>query len=318
MKLKTFYELTVKKGLKEDPRPKSAIEEGLKKTRQEYRKIKGIDKKFFDKERLKHPYDDTRILYGSGNEEIKTIMVGIDMGVPELLLADRLREKGTRVDLVISHHPAGRALAQLHNVMAIQPSIWEKFGFTKDIAQGLMKDRMQEVERHINPSNVTRAVDAAKLIKIPFMCIHTAADNCVANYLQKFFDRRKPKKLKNIIEMLKKIPEYRYSIGSGAGPFILIGEEKNKAGKIFVDMTGGTSGPDRLWARMSQSGVNTIVGMHCKDSSFKTAKHDFINYVIAGHMASDTLGLNLLFDEIEKKGKLKIIECSGFKRFRRK
>jgi hypothetical protein len=27
--------------------------------------------------------------------------------------------------------------------------------------------------------------------------------------------------------------------------------------------------------------------------------------------------LNLVFDEVEKKGKLNFIECSGFKRFRR-
>jgi hypothetical protein len=39
--------------------------------------------------------------------------------------------------------------------------------------------------------------------------------------------------------------------------------------------------------------------------------------VIAGHISSDTLGLNLLLDEIEKEEKLKIINCSGFRRIRR-
>ncbi|MFH1837289.1 MAG: NGG1p interacting factor NIF3, partial [Candidatus Omnitrophota bacterium] len=115
-----------------------------------------------------------------------------------------------------------------------------------------------------------------------------------------------------------KIPEYRRAIKESAGPFILVGKEKDNAGKIFVDMTGGTSGPDKMFSRLSQSGVKTIVGMHCKESSFKIAGSEFINYVIAGHISSDTLGMNILFDAIEKKGKLNFIECSGFKRIRRK
>jgi len=194
----------------------------------------------------------------------------------------------------------------------------EKYGLTKEVAEGIMKDRIEQVARGIAPSNLTRAVDAAKILGIPFMCSHTAADNCVASFLQKLFDSRKPKKLKNVMDALKRIPEFKYAMGAGAGPFILIGEEKNPAGKIFVDMTGGTSGPDKMFARLSQSGVKTVIGMHCKESSYKVAKGEFLNYVIAGHIASDTLGMNLLLDAIEKKGKLKVIECSGFKRFRRR
>jgi len=91
MKLKKIYEIAVKKGLKEDQRPKKAIDNTLKNSRKEYRKATGIDKKGFDKDALKNPYGDTRILYGTGEEEIKTVMVGIDIGVQELLLADRFR-----------------------------------------------------------------------------------------------------------------------------------------------------------------------------------------------------------------------------------
>ncbi|MGB2599459.1 MAG: NGG1p interacting factor NIF3 [Candidatus Omnitrophota bacterium] len=317
MKVRDIYDIAVKKGLKEDQRPRKVIEEGLKEARKEYRKAKGVDKATFDRENLKNPYADTRILYGSGKEEIKNVIVGIDVGVPELLLADRLREKGVKIDLVISHHPSGRALAQLHKVMKIQPGIWEKYGFTKEIALGLMKEREEEVARGIAPSNNTRAVDAAKLLDIPFMCIHTAADNCVAAFLQRTFGKRKPKKLKNVLSILKGIPEYRKGMQANAGPFILIGKENDDAGKIFVDMTGGTSAPDKLFGRMSQSGVKTIVGMHCKESGYKLAKTEFINYVIAGHIASDNLGLNLVLDAVEKKGKMKFIECSGFKRVKR-
>jgi lipid A disaccharide synthetase len=39
--------------------------------------------------------------------------------------------------------------------------------------------------------------------------------------------------------------------------------------------------------------------------------------IIAGHVSSDTLGLNLLFDEIEKGEPLEFVGVSGFERIRR-
>jgi hypothetical protein len=42
-----------------------------------------------------------------------------------------------------------------------------------------------------------------------------------------------------------------------------------------------------------------------------------IHVAIAGHISSDTLGLNLLLDAMEKRGPLTVVECSGFKRIRR-
>lgn len=317
MKLKTLYETVVKIGMSRDPRPRRIVRESLKNVRKEYSKAKGLDKKVFDKERIKHPYDDTRILFG-GDVEVKNVLVGIDIGVGEILLADRLREKGTPVDLVISHHPSARALAQLTGVMNIQPGIWQQFGLTEEVAQGIMKDRIGEVSRSLAPSNLTQTLDAARLLGIPFMCCHTAADNCVTNFLQDIFDKKRPGTLKNILEILKGMPEYRHAAKIGNGPFILIGDEKKRSGRVFVDMTGGTSGPDRMYSRLSQAGVGTIVGMHCKETAYKTASAEFINYVIAGHIASDNLGMNLLFDSVEKRGRLNLIECSGFKRFKRK
>lgn len=318
MKLREIYELAVEKGIREDQRPKKQIQAKLKDARTRYKKATGYDKKVFDKDAFFNPYYDSRILNGTGEEEIETVMVGIDMEVPELLLADRLRQNGTKIDLVISHHPEGRALAQLDKVMDIQPDLWKQYGLTDKVADGLMKERIAQVSRGISPANHNRAVDAARLLGIPYMCTHTVADNCVARFLQRHFDDKKPKKVKTVVNILKRLPEFKQSMKVDAGPYILIGDENDDAGRIFVDMTGGTSGPEKMFGRLNQAGIGTIVGMHCKESGYKTAKSEFMNYVIAGHIASDNLGMNLLYDHIEKKaGKLEFIECSGFKRHRR-
>jgi putative NIF3 family GTP cyclohydrolase 1 type 2 len=317
MKLKDIYGIAVEKGMDADPRPKADIQKHLALYRKEFNKLKGPDKAAFDKESLKNPYADTRILYGDPNTEVRTIIVGIDMEMPELLLADRLNERGAAIDLVMAHHPEGLGSANLGNVMGMQKDILEKFGLDPEIAKERMDDRIGEVKRSLAGANHFRPVDVARLLDIPYMCCHTVADNQVSDYLQRLFDKKKPGKLSEVMDILKAIPEYFDGMKKAAGPRILTGDPKKPAGSVMVDMTGGTEGSKRIYGRLSQAGVGTVVGMHFSEEHYKNAKDEHINLVVAGHIASDNIGMNLLIDQIEKKARLNIIPCSGFIRIRR-
>lgn len=317
MRLIDIYRFVVKKGIEKDPRSKAEISKVLSEEKKECRKLKGVDARCYDRERLVNPYADTRILNGDVNTDVRTIIVGVDMEGPELLLADRLNEKGRDIDLVLAHHPEGAAYANFYDVMHLQASSFAKLGVPLEVGKELLKERMGEVERSVAPANHLRSVDIARLLGLPFMCVHTPADNHVNSYLQKLFDSRKPKTLTDTLGLLKAIPEYADALKKHAGPRILIGDPKKKAGKVFVDMTGGTEGPKRIFPRLSQAGVGTIVAMHLSEEHFKNAKSEMMNVIIAGHIASDNLGLNLILDEIEKKEKMCIIPCSGFVRIRR-
>jgi hypothetical protein len=318
LKLRTIYETAIKKGIEADPRGKKEVMKSLERVKKSHAEMKDDEKEFFDAESLTNPYADTRILHGSGDEEIETALVGIDMEVGEILLADRLNSKGRKIDLVISHHPEGRAFANFYEVMRMQADILKQFGVPINVAEALLEPRINEVARRISPANHTRAADVARLLDIPFMCIHTPCDNMVANYLQKLFNRKAPDTLGDIIKILKEIPEYREAARNNAGPKVLLGSEKRRAGRIFVDMTGGTEGAKDIFESLVNSGVNTIVGMHLTEEHRKEAEKRHMNVVIAGHISSDNLGVNLLLDEIQKKGSLEIIECSGFRRVSRK
>lgn len=318
MKLIDVYRNAVKSGMSKDPRSASEIKEEFNKARKAFRKLKGADKRAFDAESLTNPYADTRILYGDEDLDVKTVMVGIDMEAPEILTADRLNDKGRTIDLVMAHHPEGTAWANLHDVMKLQVAMIAKFGIPKEVGEDLLKERMGEVERAVAPANHLRSVDVARLLDIPFMCCHTPADNHVASYLQKLLDKKSPSKLADVVAILKAIPEFADGLKKGAGPRILIGDPKKRAGRIFVDMTGGTEGPKKIFPRLSQAGVGTIVCMHLSEEHFKHAKSEYINVVIAGHIASDSLGLNLLLDGLQKLDRgLNIVPCSGFVRVKR-
>ncbi len=317
MKLREFYGLAIQAGIDADPRGRVTVEAELREAQKAYEELKPEDRPIFDQEKFRNPYADSRLLHGDPEGEIKTILAGIDMETPEMLLADRLNQKGAGIGLVLAHHPEGRAYANFYEVMKMQADILNRFGVPINIAESQLSGRMKEVERSLLPVNHTRPVDAARLLDIPLLCLHTPADNMVAHYLQSLFDREAPVRLKDIVNLLKMIPEYQEAIRNNAGPRILVGSDDQRSGRIFVDMTGGTSGSKESLEKLSQSGVGTIVGMHMSEDHRKEAEKHHLHVVIAGHISSDTLGLNLLLDAVEKTEPLAVLACSGFKRIKR-
>ena len=319
MKLKELYQRAIEIGIENDPRGRSLVLKDLESQKKGFDSLKDNEQEFFDRESLSNPYADSRILSGSGEEEIRSVLVGVDIEVGEILLCDRLREKNREIDLVIAHHPGGRAYANLYDVMRIQSDIFHRFGVPISVAEDLMDTRIREVERKLMPANHSRSVDAAKLLGIPLVCLHTPSDNMVATYLQRVFDEQKPYTIADIMDILKTIPEYRDAMMNGAGPKILIGSKTRKAGRIFVDMTGGTEGSKEICESMVSGGVTTDVAMHLSEEHRKEAEKNHLNVVIAGHISSDNIGLNLLLDELGRKtgAPLTVYECSGFRRFSR-
>jgi putative NIF3 family GTP cyclohydrolase 1 type 2 len=312
-----FFELAIRLACEQDLRGRNSIVKELGRRSAQFRKLKKEEKKYFDLESLKNPFADSRILFGDKKTEINRILVGIDIDAGELLLADRLKSTGKKIDLVMAHHPQGVALAGLHDVMNLHTDLLVKRGIPAEVAKSFMERRIKEVERKIASANHSRAVDAARILGIPFMCAHTFADNFVCRYVQELMDKKKPKTLGDCLKILLQIPEYRDAALNKAGPKILVGDAKRKSGKIFVDMTGGTEGSKEIFGRLSQAGVNTIIGMHISEEHFARIKDEHINVIIAGHIASDSVGLNLLLDKLQRYAKFEVIGCSGFKRVKR-
>jgi putative NIF3 family GTP cyclohydrolase 1 type 2 len=313
MKIREIYENAVKRGMELDPRGAEEVKKELARTKKEFEKLKDDEKKSFDAASLTNPYSDSRILYGDPGHEVKRILLGIDMEVGEVLLADRLTERGKKIDLVIAHHPEGRAMARLYDVMDMQSGILLKYGVPINVAEDIMEERIKEVERRLMPVNHTRAVDAARLLDIPIMCIHTPSDNAVTDFLQRLVDEKKPDSVEDIMDLLKEIPEYSTAVVETTGPKVVCGSKKRRAGKVFVDMTGGTGGSKKAFEKLSQAGVGTVVGMHISEDHRKEAEKHHVNVVIAGHISSDTLGMNLLLDNILSKD-VEVVGTSGFTR----
>jgi hypothetical protein len=319
MKLKDFYSAVIEAGIENDLRGREEIGKLLAEERVKFEKLDEKEKEYFDRDRLFNPFSDTRILHGHGEIEFKKAIVGIDMEVGEVLLTYLLnRDLDHKIDLIIAHHPEGYALARLFDVMKLQSDLMALSGINLSVAEKLMEKRIGEVERRLMPVNHNRTVDVARLLDLPMICIHTAADNCVTRFLNQLFEKEKPGRLKDILQLLKAIPEYQKSASLQLPPRIVSGSEDSRCGKIFVDMTGGTEGAKDVFEKYAAGGVSTLVGMHMSEDHLENAKKANLNVVIAGHISSDTLGLNLLLDSVEKKGSLEYVCVSGFERMRRR
>lgn len=288
----------------------------MRKRLSSYEKLSEDEKWCYDQEQLSNPYNDTRILVGTGEEEISTIFCGIDIETAEILLADRLREKGVAIDAVISHHPEGVAQADLHDVMYLQADLLEDIGVPINVAEGILEPRIQEVQRALLSQNHQRTVDAACLLNIPFICVHTPADNLVNKFLKDHFERNSYSTLEDLINLLLQIPEYQKANELKAGPQIINGGNNNRVGKLYIEMAGGTSGPDKAIEKIAQAGVGTYICMHLSEKHRQLAAENNINVIVAGHMSSDSLGINLFLDQLEKQG-IKIIAGSGLIRIKR-
>jgi len=313
MTIQEIYNLAIKMGIESDFRDEEEIKKMLGRLKEKYDKMGEEEKKEFDIERLKNPYSDTRILFGNFQKEIKKILIGIDIDGEELLLADKMGD----IDLVISHHPRGKALAGLDDVMQLQIDVLAQYGVPVNVAEKLLNKRIGEVARGISPVNHNRAVDMAKHLNLPFLCVHTPCDNLVAKFVDEKLKKDKPFLLGEIIKSLKEIPEYRQAIDIGAGPKIFVGNKESRCGKIVLtEITGGTEGAPEIYEKLAQAGSGTIIGMHISEKHREEAKKANINVVIAGHISSDNIGINLFLDKVEKQG-IDIIPCSGLVRVKR-
>jgi putative NIF3 family GTP cyclohydrolase 1 type 2 len=316
VRLREMYELAVQMGIDADPRGRSAVEKLLEKTRKKYEKLDGDEKEEFDLEQLSNPYSDTRISFGADDIEVSRVLVGIDVDQSEILMAKELERQGTKIDLVLSHHPAGKARVKFADVMCVQADMLAQAGVPINVAEAILEGRMNQVDRMQLPANHYRVVDAARLLNVPLMSIHTPADNHAQQIVQKHLDEQKPETLEDVIKALKEMPEYKQAAKMGMGPRILVGKKEGRAGKTMVIMTGGTGGPTEDIQELVKAGVGTIVLMHLSEEKKKEAEKHHLNVIIAGHMASDSVGMNAILDEFEKRG-IEIVPCSGIIRVSR-
>lgn len=232
------------------------------------------------------PYDTNIIVEG---ENIKKVLIGIDMETPELLLAKELG-----YDCVVSHHPkADSCVVDFAKVMDVQIDRMVASGVPINKAQKALRKMQGSIDLGRHASNYDRVSSAARLMNMPYLNIHIPADfiteKIVQDRLNKAFKDKPKTKLKDIINELN---SWEYYVGKIAKPVIRVGSNEDYAGKIEVLMAGGTNGGVDVYKSYFEAGVGTIVAMHVPENVKDAVQEQNIgNIIIAPHMPSDSIGL---------------------------
>jgi putative NIF3 family GTP cyclohydrolase 1 type 2 len=241
------------------------------------------------------PQDCGIVVEGKG---IKKVLMGVDMETAELMLAKQLG-----YDCVVSHHPKNTN-ADMLKVMDTHIMKLEALGVPRNKSQKLLAERVEELSYGQHVSNSRRSESAAKLLNMPFISLHTPADIIGEAIVQKFLDEKfsgKPETtVQDVVKALEGIGEYK---NSARKPVIRVGSKKSYAGKIYVLMSGYTGPGPKITKEYFEAGVGTLVMMHIPEKDAKAVEEQGIgNVIIAGHMSSDSFGLNKIAALWAEKG----------------
>lgn len=252
---------------------------------------------------LDHVPEDTEILVPG--ENIRKIAFGVDMDTPEILVAQQLG-----CDCVVSHHPRN-STADGFRIMEDQIGRMRTFGVPLNVAQKAIQKKMNSMNFMFHGSNSERAASAARLLNMPFMCIHTPCDLIGESLLQTYLDERflehPEARLKDLVASLSEFREYRDYIKP---PVIRVGDGNSFVGRIAVLFAGGTGGGTDVYKAYFDYGVGTLVVMGISEAECEELKtHNKGNVVVAGHMSSDSLGINRLIEAWRAKGAEVITMC---------
>lgn len=249
---------------------------------------------------------DTEI--GCAGQDVKRVLAGIDMDTATLLAA---KQKG--YDCVAEHHGImGRAVRIGEQMLKDQMMLMYRFGVPINVAQKAIEKRARQESQKMHSKNLNRQADFAKFIDMPYLGLHTPADLIGQAIVQERMDALTKDKpfttLQDVVDVLNEFPEVR---GALQDPAIRVGEPGSYAGKVCVLFAGVTGGGAQVYNTFFDYGVGTLIVMHMPEDDIKAvAEHNKGNVIIAGHMASDSIGFNRVLDAWQAEG-LEVTRIGG-------
>ena len=234
-------------------------------------------------------------------KNIKKIVFSMDVNVGLLHMAKQLG-----FDAVVGHHPCG-VLYQRGEVFRQHIDLLEIHGIPREKSMAALGESLDKWVRGTEnkrfrqlyyecPNQTVLEVDAAKLLKIPFMNIHNLFDEQGRRILQAKIDAAAQKnphwKLGEALKLIQELPEARYSRDVyGISPYIFLGDPDYEASKtVFVHGALSAPTPDIIkfyW----KSGFKTVIILHNDLDSLEQLRNEGQgNLILTGHFTGDSLG----------------------------
>jgi hypothetical protein len=246
-------------------------------------------------------------------EGVKRILLGIDIDRADLALA---KDKG--FDLVLAHHPLN--WATFMDVMDRHETLMIGAGVPKERAKESSSENKASWEGMVDRRHAEQVVEElsalAKKFDIGLMNIHLPCDELGRRILQENADEIGPSAaVSTLIDRYTSLPEIE---AAGEGVTLVCGNKEAELGRTVVIHGAGVNGGYPVANALFETGVGTVVYIHLfsEEQEGRLKEESKGNLILTGHYGSDSLGINPLVDELERRG-MEIHCCNKMVRVRR-
>ena len=237
---------------------------------------------------------------------IRRVMIGIDIGPAELMLARQLG-----YDCVIAHHPAG-AVPDRFSVYRRHALQMTAFGVPSEEAERIVDARRAQIEAAGSVENYDRAPSVARLLGMPFLNIHNPWDELGRRRMQEVVDAHladhPAATVGSVAAALGQMAEFR---AAATRIEIRAGSAETPAGRTVVSHGAYTNGGYAVASACLRHGAGTVTCIHFPvEDGARIQGEGSGNLIVSGHIASDTVGITPFIAELRRRG-LEVTPISG-------
>jgi hypothetical protein len=234
--------------------------------------------------------------------DVKRALFGIDADTGDLLMAKQLG-----YDLLINHHPTGgSAQVNFPQILRKQGVLLERAGVPKEAAELAVQDLLDLHEPDAHRQNYDHLPSAARLLGMPLMAIHNPCDEIGRRVMDETLRAglSKNPKVRDAIAVLNRLPEFQEAV---TRIVVRMGKETNPLGKWVVLHGAGTNGGYPVAKAAFDHGIDTVFYIHIDAGHLRRLRDEYgragpKNLVVTGHIASDSIGIDVLVRELRKRG----------------
>ncbi len=317
MTVRELYEFAIDRGMDLDPRGREELERQMRDVRAEYEGLDEGARRRFDAERLTNPFGDTRIACGDDGATVERLICGINIDGAEVLLADRLRDHGRPVDLVLAHHASaiGGGIGSRLETIWPQVRMLTDFGVPAHLAHKLVRPSSEGDQRSYN----LKITQVSEALGMPLMTIHSPADAYLFQEGRRVLEEDRPETVGDLVDICDAWPEVSWLIERGKGTEVAVGDQRDPLGRVYHAFYGGWNPTPQVFEALCDAGCGTLWVLATSEELNRVARERNVSVVVVPHYPADNLGLNMLLDDaMDRFGDFDVVDTSDFHRHDRR
>ncbi len=143
-------------------------------------------------------------------------------------------------------------------------------------------------------------ISTAEILKMPLLNIHQPLDEYMRKIILFKLAKSKLKTISDLIEAIEEITEFKKAL---TRVIICNGKVSNEIGNWVLVIAAGSNGGYDIARTYYENNVSTVIYLHIDYNELNKVKKDKTckNLVILGHLAGDSIGMNKICKELEKR-----------------